>query len=155
MSLRDRVIDFRRVPVADLAPHPKNWRKHPRHQQSALRGLLDEIGFAGAVLARQGSDRKLFLIDGHLRRDLLPNEEIPVLVTDLSEEEAEKLLATYDPIGAMATRDDETLRELLATITTQDDGLRRLLEDLGKASSPAGLAPRRRHAPSGDRHQGG
>jgi DNA modification methylase len=141
MSLRDRVIDFRRIPVAELQPHPKNWRKHPRHQQSALRGLLDEVGFAGAVLARQDADGKLVLIDGHLRREMLPNEEIPVLVTDLTEQEAEKLLATFDPIGAMATRDDETLRELLATITTQDDGLRRLLEDLGKASSPAGLAP--------------
>src|SRR5580658_9960996 len=113
MSLRDRVIDFRRVPAAELAPHPRNWRKHPKHQQNALRGLLDEIGFAGAVLARQGPDGKLMLIDGHLRKDLLPGEEIPVLVTDLSEEEAELLLATFDPIGAMATRDDQTLRALL------------------------------------------
>ncbi len=71
----------------------------------------------------------------------LPGEALPVLVTDLTEAEADKLLATYDPIGAMATRDDETLRALLATISTQDDGLRRLLEDLGKASGPVGLDP--------------
>src|ERR1700722_16275172 len=140
MSLRDRVVDPRRVPAGDLQPHPKNWRKHPQHQQSALRGLLDEVGFAGAVLARQGADGKLVLIDGHLRKDLLPGEEIPVLITDLTEQEGEKLLATLDPIGAMATRDDETLRELLAGITPQDDGLRRLLEDLGKAGAPVGLA---------------
>jgi len=140
VSLRDRVIGFERRRVEDLAPHPKNWRKHPRHQQSALRGLLNEVGFAGAVLARQGADGKLMLIDGHLRKELLPGEEIPVLITDLTEEEAEKVLATFDPIGAMATRDDEALRELLATIRTQDDGLRRLLEDLGKAGAPVGLA---------------
>jgi len=81
MSLRDRVVDFRRVPAADLAPHPRNFRVHPKHQQSALRGLLDEVGFAGAVLARQGSDGKLVLIDGHLRKDLLPGEKIPVEFT--------------------------------------------------------------------------
>jgi len=69
MSLRDRVFDFRRVPAADLAPHPKNW-KHPKHQQDALRGLLEEIGFADAVLAREGPG-KLMLMDGHLRKDLL------------------------------------------------------------------------------------
>jgi len=139
MSLRDRVIDFRRVPAADLAPHPKNWRVHPKHQHSALRGLLDEVGFAGAVLARQGPDGKLMLIDGHLRKDLLPGEEIPVLVTDLTEEEAEKVLATFDPIGALATRDDQALRALLEKISTSDAGLAGLLEKLGK-EPPPGLA---------------
>src|ERR1700733_2041319 len=119
-GLRDRVIELRRVPAADLAPHPKNWRKHPKHQQNALRGLLDEVGFAGAVLARQGADGRLMLIDGHLRKDLLPGEEIPVLVTDLTEQEAELLLATFDPIGAMATRDEETLKTLLAGISTEN-----------------------------------
>ena len=73
MSLRDRVVDFRRVPAADLAPHPRNFRVHPKHQQSALRGLLDEVGFAGAVLARQGSDGKLILIEFSEEHPLLMN----------------------------------------------------------------------------------
>jgi len=136
VSLRDRVVDFRRVPVADLAPHPKNWRVHPKSQQSALRGLLDDVGFAGAVLARQDADGKLQLIDGHLRREMLPGEELPVLVTDLTEAEADKLLATYDPIGAMATRDDQALRALLEEISTADAGLASLLEKLGKPPAP-------------------
>jgi len=136
MSLRDRVIDFRRVPVAELQPHPRNWRVHPKSQQSALRGLLDEVGFAGAVLARQAPDGRLTLIDGHLRREMLLGEEIPVLVTDLTEAEADKLLATYDPIGAMATRDDQALRALLEEISTEDAGLAALLEKLGKPPTP-------------------
>ena len=132
MSLRDRVVDFRRVPAADLAPHPRNFRVHPKHQQSALRGLLDEVGFAGAVLARQGSDGKLVLIDGHLRKDLLPGEKIPVLVTNLTEEEGEKVLATYDPIGAMATSDKAAFSDLLKSISSDTADFQQLLERLGK-----------------------
>jgi DNA modification methylase len=136
VSLRDRVIDFRRVPAVELAAHPKNWRKHPKHQQNALRGLLAEIGFAGAALARVDTDGKLTLIDGHLRKEMLPSETIPVLVTDLNEKEAETLLAAYDPIGALATRDEEALRNLLARISTDNADVQTLLERLGKEPVP-------------------
>jgi DNA modification methylase len=132
MSLRDRIVELRRVPVDELLPNPKNWRKHPTAQLEALRGLLVEVGFAGAALARQAADGSLVLIDGHLRREALPGETIPVLITDLTEEEADKLLATYDPIGAMATRDDAALKSLLASLTATDPGLKALLEKLGK-----------------------
>jgi DNA modification methylase len=136
MSLRDRVVELRRVPSDQLLPHPKNWRKHPRHQQSALRGLLDEVGFAGAALARTEADGSLVLIDGHLRKELLSGETIPVLVTDLSAEEADLLLATFDPIGAMATRDEEALQALLASLSSSNAETNALLERLGKL--PAG-----------------
>jgi DNA modification methylase len=131
-GLRNRVVGLRVVPAADLQPHLKNFRRHPKHQQSALRGILDEVGFAGAVLARQDADGKLVLIDGHLRKDLLPGEEIPVLITDLSEEEGEKVLATYDPIGAMATSDDAAFSELLKSISSDTADFQHLLERLGK-----------------------
>jgi DNA modification methylase len=150
MSLRDRVIELRRVASGDLLPNPRNWRTHPKAQKNALRGLIDEVGFAGAALARKGADGELILIDGHLRKDALPGEHIPVLITDLSEEEAEKVLATYDPIGALAGRDDEALMALLANVTSNDDGLRRLLEDLGKTGGPAGGADPDETAPAID-----
>ena len=140
MSLRDRVIELRRVRAAELIPNPKNWRTHSKGQAGALRGLIAEVGFAGAALARQGPNGELVLIDGHLRRDTLPDEQIPVLVTDLTEEEADKVLATYDPIAAMAGRDAEALAALLANVTTDDDGLRRLLEDLGKVGRGVGAS---------------
>jgi DNA modification methylase len=136
MSLRDRVIELRRVPADELLPHPRNWRKHPRHRQSALRGLLDEVGFAGAVLAREGPDGKLIVLDGHLRREMLPGEIVPVLVTDLNEGEGDLVLASHDPIGAMATRDDRALQALLASLSSANDDVNALLEKLGK--EPAG-----------------
>jgi DNA modification methylase len=135
MSIRDRVVELRRVPADELLPHPKNWRTHPRHQRSALEGLLTEVGFVGAVLAREGSDGKLILIDGHLRKEMLPGELIPVLVLNVNEEESDLLLAGIDPIGAMATRNDEALKELLASLSSENDDLNALLEKLGKEPS--------------------
>ena len=44
MTIRDRIIDFRRVKASELRPSPHNWRSHPKGQQEALRGVLAEIG---------------------------------------------------------------------------------------------------------------
>ncbi len=69
MAIQDRTVELRRVPASDLHPHPKNWRRHPKAQQDALRAMLDRVGFVGAVIARETPDG-LMLIDGHLRADL-------------------------------------------------------------------------------------
>ena len=66
--------------------------------------MLAEIGFAGAALARELSDGTLEMIDGHLRAETAPGAVIPVLVLDVNQEEADKLLATFDPLGGMAAR---------------------------------------------------
>ena len=89
MTIRDRIIDFRRVKASELVPNPANWREHPKAQVGALRGVLGEIGFADAVLAREVNGH-LELIDGHCRRELTLDMDVPVLVTDLDEAEAAK-----------------------------------------------------------------
>lgn len=48
MQIRDRIKALRRIPAASLRPNPRNWRTHPRSQQDAIRGILAEIGYAGA-----------------------------------------------------------------------------------------------------------
>jgi len=48
-------------------------------------------------------------------------------------------LATLDPIGALADRDDEKLRSLLAEIAVDDAGLLALLRDLAGGDPKAGL----------------
>src|SRR5215469_10735712 len=111
--IRDRIKDLRRVRARDLIPNPKNWRRHPGAQADALRGLLDEIGYADALIARELPDGKLMLIDGHLRAEITPDVEVPVVIVDLSQEEADKLLATLDPLAAMAESDAERIKELL------------------------------------------
>lgn len=130
MQFRDRVVGLRRVRGGDLVPNAANWRMHPERQREALRGVLSEVGFAGAVIARQLPDGALELLDGHLRVEECPDEIVPVLVVDVDDAEAAKLLATYDPIGDLAEVDPLQLDKLLREIDTGSEGLQTLLADL-------------------------
>ena len=135
MQIRDRIKAFRRVPAASLRPNPRNWRTHPRSQQDAIRGILAEIGYAGALVARELDDGSLELIDGHLRAELTSDAEVPVLVLDVDEDEAAKLLALYDPLGAMAEANEAMLDELVSSVTTENEALRKALDRLGSRTS--------------------
>jgi DNA modification methylase len=126
MQIRDRVTELRRVPAGELRPNPKNWRKHPQSQHDALRGVLAEVGIADALLARQLDDGSLMLIDGHLRADVDPATQWPVLILDVSEAEADKLLA------AMAESDTKALDALLREVNTSSEAVARMLADLAK-----------------------
>jgi hypothetical protein len=125
--VRDRIRELRRARAGDLIPNPKNWRRHPKAQAEALRGLLDEIGYADALLVRQLPDGRLMIIDGHLRAETTPDAMVPVLVLDLNEEEADKLLLTLDPLAAMAEADSERIGKLLATVRTDSAAVQALL----------------------------
>ena len=131
MKIRDRIKDFRRVKASELAPSPKNWRTHPKAQRDALQGVLAEIGFAGAVLARE-TPAGLMLIDGHLRVETAADSEIPVLILDVDEVEADKILATFDPISAMAGADAAALDALLRNVQTGSEAVAGMLADLAK-----------------------
>jgi len=130
VRIRDRIKDFRRVRASQLRPHPKNWRVHPPAQHDALRGVLAEIGYAGALLARELPDGSLELIDGHLRAEITPEAEVPVLVLDLDDREAAKLLALHDPLAGMAETNDEALAALLAEVETASDAVQALLDKM-------------------------
>ncbi len=141
-AFRDRIRELRRVRARDLKPNPRNWRTHPVIQREALETVLREIGFADASLARQLPDGSLELIDGHLRRDIAPDQEVPVLVLDVTEEEAAKVLLTLDPLAGMATADKDKLESLIEEVGAEDGPLRKMLDgvraDFGleKAAAP-------------------
>lgn len=77
--------------------------------REALRRLPGPDGFAAWLATFTG---KVRLLDGHMRRGLR-GKRIGVQITDLDAREASLVLATFDPIGAQAGRDDALLRELL------------------------------------------
>ena len=126
--IRDRIRELRRVHAKDLLPNPKNWRRHPKAQADALRGLLGEIGYADALLVRELADGRLMLIDGHLRAETTPDLEVPVLILDVTEEEADKLLLTLDPLAAMAESDSERIKALLASVRTDSAAIEELIK---------------------------
>jgi hypothetical protein len=97
MPIRDRIKELRRVPAAHLRPNPRNWRTHADAQRDALRGVLAEVGYADALLARELDDGALELVDGHLRAEMTPDAIVPVLVLDVTAEEADKLPLTSTP----------------------------------------------------------
>ena len=130
MKIRDRIKELRRVKAAELRPHPKNWRTHPKAQQDALRGVLAEVGYADALLAREMPDGSLELIDGHLRAETTPEQEVPVLIVDLNDDEAAKLLAVHDPLAAMAETDRDVLADLLAEVDSDNEAIQNLLGDM-------------------------
>ena len=95
--------------ASELFASPRNWRTHPKAQQDALRGVLAEVGYADALLARELPDGGLELIDGHLRAETTPDQEVPVLVLDVDQDEANKLLTVLDPMAAMAEANGDAL----------------------------------------------
>ena len=127
--MRDRVQELRRVPASELRANPKNWRRHPPAQVAALRGVLDDIGFADAVIARETPDG-LELIDGHLRQEVMGDQPVPVLIVDVTEEEADKMLLTYDPLAMMAQADQDQLLDLLHHTQFADKAVNDMLEAL-------------------------
>jgi ParB-like chromosome segregation protein Spo0J len=130
MQIRDRVKELRRVKAGLLRPNPQNWRTHPQAQQDALRGVLAEIGYAAALLARELPDGTLELIDGHLRAETTPDMEVPVLVVELDDREAAKLLALHDPLAGMAETNGQALSELLAEVEMDSEAVQGLFDKM-------------------------
>ncbi len=108
-----------------------------------MKAVLAEVGYADALLARETPDGGLLLIDGHLRAETTPDQEVPVLILDVDEAEADKLLATLDPLSAMAGADDAKLAELLQSVKTEQlpfpaqEMLTRLAGDAASVSEAA------------------
>lgn len=133
MKIKDRIRELRRVRAGDLIPNPKNWRTHPQAQQDALRGLLADIGYVDALLARETAEG-LMLIDGHLRAEITPDMEVPVLVLDVTEAEATTILATFDPVGAMAGTDSAALDDILREVQIDNDAVQQMLAEIAEQS---------------------
>jgi len=130
MQIRDRIKELRRVPAKTLNPNPKNWRTHPERQKDALKGILSEVGYADALLVRELAGGELQLIDGHLRAETTPEQSIPVLILDLDELEADKLLTLLDPLASLAGTNHDLLSELIENLETENAAVRRMLDEM-------------------------
>jgi len=131
-SFKNRIKELRVVKASDLIPNPQNWRKHPPEQISAMKGILSEIGYTDALIGRETA-QGVELLDGHLRQSLNPDQEVPVLIVDLNDEEARLFLTVFDPIANMAETDTEILTNLMEQLTeTNNEDLDNLLEQLAE-----------------------
>lgn len=136
---RNRITGTGEVAPDQLLANPRNWRMHPPSQRDALRGSLSEVGWVQQVLVNTVTG---YVVDGHARvEEALSRGEptVPVLYVELTPEEEAVVLATLDPISAMAAQDDEKLRELLSDMAVTDEGLKRLIDDLAGREAKVGL----------------
>ena len=148
MKLRDRVVDFRRIKASELVPHPDNPKRHPQEQTRALKGVLNEIGFAGAILVRELPDGRYQIADGHARRELLGEQEVPCVVVDLNDDETKQLLVSFDPIARLAENNKEALEKLLSEVEFQDKAILAALEQsMGQAVWAAAPDPQSQERP--------
>jgi len=129
--VRDRVKDFRRVAAHELLDNEGNPRRHPQAQRDALRGVLEQVGIAGALVAYRSerNGNRLKLIDGHLRKQDF-DLDWPTLILDVTDEEADLLLATHDPLATLAEYDQDKLGALLGQVRAQHEAVSRMLQDL-------------------------
>jgi hypothetical protein len=126
-----RIVGYAMADPEQLLAHPDNYRVHPKNQQESLDGILSEVGFVQNIIVNQTTGR---VIDGHLRVALALRkniELIPVTYVNLTESEEALVLATFDPITAMAKIDNEKLEELLKYVDTDNDALQELLYSNG------------------------
>ena len=133
-GIRNRIKRLDSVRCADLIPNPLNWRQHGEDQKAAMSGILAEVGMVDALLVRERGDGTYDIIDGHMRANLMPDQMVPVLVLDVTEEEATKILLTFDPISAMATANAVNLDALLREVEFSDAALQALVSQLAEDS---------------------
>jgi hypothetical protein len=74
-------------------------------------------------------------VDGHARQALDPEQVVPVLVLDLDQDEALKLMAVLDPLAAMAEANQEALDSLVAELETDSEALDALLRELSSGEA--------------------
>lgn len=114
--------------ASELTANPQNHRKHTRLQTESLAQLIDEVGWAGALLYNERTGR---LIDGHLRQEVAGDTLVPVLIGDWDEPEEQKILLYLDKIGSLAYSDRAKLSQLVSDITaTEQSALDTLLQQI-------------------------
>jgi len=134
-SWRNRIVGEAEVSPSDLLANPLNYRVHPRNQVDALAGILGEVGWVQRVIVNRETGH---IVDGHARVGLAISRKeptVPVVYVDLTDAEEKLVLATLDPISAMATADKAILDQLLADVSTGDAALQELIAKTAEAAT--------------------
>jgi hypothetical protein len=134
----NRIVGYGVKDASQFQANDRNWRTHPQAQRDALHGALNEVGWVAPVVENK---RTGLLVDGHERVwQALQNGDAPVpyVEVDLSPEEEAYVLATLDPIGAMAAADREQLDALLREVQSGEAGVQAMLDQLAQ---DAGVVP--------------
>ena len=127
---RNAIVRTENVPPGDLIPHPLNWRLHPAFQQQVLVGVLADVGWVDDILVNEVTGH---ILDGHLRVTLALEqalETVPVSYVHLTATDELQVLATLDPIAAMAAVDTARRTQQLDGLTSDNATVQTLIDGL-------------------------
>ena len=129
---KNRIIGHGDEPLDEILFNPANWRIHPKAQQEALEGVLSQVGFVQDVIINKQTGH---LVDGHLRCQVAARngeKTIPAVYVDLTPEEESLILATIDPLSAMAATDKQKLDDLLHAVQSDDARVQEMMNGLAE-----------------------
>jgi hypothetical protein len=129
-QLQNRIVGMGEESPEKILAHPLNYRTHSAAQESALEGLLEEVGWVSNVIVNKKSGR---LLDGHLRVALAKKrheKKVPVVYVSLSDAQEKLVLATLDPLGDLAGIDPKRFNDLLSGIDPETLPMQKLIADL-------------------------
>jgi DNA modification methylase len=146
------IKENRIVQIATLAPHPRNYRAHPKHQIDQLALSLQRFG-QGRSIVVQDSPEHMIIVAGHgiveaaqalewqeLRADILPADwtdsqiEGYLIADNLHSQEA----SDNEELLAMLLQEQQDAGYDLASLGTDDETLRQMLEGLGDSFGVGG-----------------
>jgi len=133
MSWKSRLDKTEEVDPLALQPNPHNWRSHPDEQRKALTAVLGTVGWVRHIIVNSETGH---VIDGHARLEEAIEQEqetIPVSYVRLTLDEERVILATLDPLAALAESDFKAHRHLIASIEVENVDL---VEFLAKLQPP-------------------
>lgn len=110
---KNRIIGSGEIDPTQLLANPNNAKLHPKRQQEATLAVLRQVGVVQDVIVNVHTN---FVVDGHMRVLLAISDNqptIPVKYVDITEEEEQLVLATFDPLGGLAAYDPEALARLV------------------------------------------
>jgi hypothetical protein len=135
-QVRNRIVERRMMKASEIEDHPAQWRDHNAPQADAMAGVLEEVGIASTlkVWKSERAGGRYVAWDGHLRKSLDPDLEWPVDILDVTDAEADYLLAVFDPLAAMATADAGALDALLSSVNSGEAAVQAMLSQLAARS---------------------
>jgi hypothetical protein len=126
---QDRIVGEGYEHPDNILANPYNYRIHSKFQQDSLEGVLDTVGWVQRVIINVTTQH---LIDGHLRVTLADRhgvKKVPVVYVELTEDEEKLVLATLDPLSALAIHDKAQYDGLMRGVVSDNAAIQALLAD--------------------------
>lgn len=128
-TIRNRIVGHVELYPSEIQDHPGQAWDHPVGQVKSLTGILRQYGIVDELLVYKSprAGGAYVAIDGHLRKGLDPHRAWPCTVVDLTDEEADGVLLTFDLVGQMKQANVAALDALLASVEIQDEAVQKML----------------------------